>query len=464
MRVLFTTTPGRGHFHPMVPLAKALQAGGHDVLWAAHENVCSRLAAEGFAARAAGLDEGATSHAFAQRYPEIESLPPAERPNFMFPRIFGRARSGPMLADLMPIAREWQPSLLVCDQAELAGPIVAAALGVPNLTHSFGSLLPVIRLERAAEDMAPLWEERGLDPRPHAGTYEHLYLDIYPSSLHAADQGHLPDVQPVRPVAFATGGDGKAPEWLDADSEDPLVYVTFGTVFNTNLTPLTIAVEAARELQVRVVVTVGPGRDVEALGPQPGNVHVAAYIPQTQVLPRCAAVISHAGSGTFLSGLGYGLPQVLLPQAADQFLNAAAGEQSGAALAIGPQDLDVERVREAAARALAEPSFAEAAGRRGDRRNARSRRGRAGHRATVRLGPRGRRLGHRLGPGCGFAAPAERGEARLQPEGRLLEDRIAQRRDRDGERHAHERRYDCRAVAHLARCPMQPLDEGWCRR
>ena len=365
MRVLFTTTPGRGHYHPLVPLARVFLARGHEVLWAAHEKVCSRLQAEGFDARPAGLDEGATSQAFAQRYPEFDALPPAERPDFMFPRIFGRSRSGPMLEALMPIARDWQPSLLVCDQAELAGPLAAAALGVPNVTHSFGSLLPAIRLERAAEDMAPLWEEHGLEPRPYAGTYDHLYLDIYPASLRAAADDHLPDVQPVRPVAFATGGGDPAPAWLEAKSSDPLVYVTFGTVFNTNHALIGSVVEALRELPVRVLVTVGPDQDVDQLGPQPANVHVATYIPQTQVLPRCAAVVSHAGSGTFLAALGHGLPQVLLPQAADQFLNAAAGARCGAAIAVTPEECDVETVREAAKRVLDEPSLGEAAGRLG---------------------------------------------------------------------------------------------------
>jgi UDP:flavonoid glycosyltransferase YjiC (YdhE family) len=361
MRVLFTTTPGRGHFHPMVPLARALQGRGHEVAWAAHEDVCRRLRAEGFDVFPAGVDEGVTSKDFAKRFPEFLELAPADRPDFMFPRIFGPDRAGPMLDDLLPVATRWKPSVLIADQAELAAPIAAAALGVPNLTHSFGSLLPSHRLESAGEALAPLWRAHGLEPRPYAGTYEHLYLDIYPGSLSAGGAKHLPEVQPIRPVAFATAGDDPAPDWLEDDADEPLVYVTFGTVFNTDVRPIATTVEGLRELPVRVVVTVGPGRDVDALGPQPDNVRVATYIPQTQLLDRCALVVSHAGSGTFLAALTHALPQVLLPQAADQFLNAAAGVRSGAALAIESQALHAAGVRDAAMRALGEPSFAEAA-------------------------------------------------------------------------------------------------------
>ena len=79
------------------------------------------------------------------------------------------------------------------------------------------------------------------------------------------------------------------------------------------------------------------------------------------MLPHCAAVVSHAGSGTFLAAITRGLPQVLIPQGADQFLNAAAGEASGACIVIEPGDATVERVRDAARRLLDDPAFRAAA-------------------------------------------------------------------------------------------------------
>ena len=106
-------------------------------------------------------------------------------------------------------------------------------------------------------------------------------------------------------------------------ARQPLVYVTFGTVFNRDLSLIATVVDGVRALPVDVVVTLGPGNDPAALGEQPPNVQVAEYIPQAELLPRCAAVVSHAGSGTFLAALAQGVPQLLLPQAADQFLNAS---------------------------------------------------------------------------------------------------------------------------------------------
>lgn len=363
MRVLFTTSPGRGHVHPMVPLAKAFVDQGHAVLWAAAGPVCARLEREGFRAVEAGLDEAASMAEFAQRFPEVRTLAPAERPDFMFPRLFGDVRAGPMLAGVLPVARDWRPSLVVSEAAELAGPIAAAATGVPGVTHAFGALLPAARVAAAATRVAPLWEAEGLAPRPFGGLYDHPYLDIYPRSLQAAETSHVPAMQPLRPVASAGPAGDDLPALVTGPSSAPLVYVTFGTVFNQDLGPLATVLQALSDLPIRVVATMGPQGQPERLGPQPAKVHLARYIPQTELLPRTTAVVSHAGSGTFLAALGHGLPQVCLPQAADQFLNAAACARSGAGLSLQPTEATVDAVRHSVQRILSDDRFRASAGR-----------------------------------------------------------------------------------------------------
>jgi UDP:flavonoid glycosyltransferase YjiC (YdhE family) len=360
VRVLFSATPGWGHIHPMVPLAHALLEGGDEVLWATATDAAGRVQDAGFRVKPAGMKER-DAFATVARDPAIMALPPEHRPQVMGPRMFAGTRAPGMLADLMPIAEGWDPELLVCDALELAGPIVAARLGVPNITHSFGPLLPPERLASMAEIIAPLWQSVGLEPRPYAGTYDHLYLDIYPPSLQSSEGSHIARSQLLQPVSFTTGKDEVLPEWVISDGA-PLVYVTFGTVF-TDAAPLAAIIAAVRELDVRVVATVGPHLDPESLGPQPANVHVARYIPQRQILPRCALVVSHAGSGTFLASVAAGVPQLCLPQGADQFLNAAACVRSGLGLSLAPDQATHEQVRSAACHLLAETDFATATAR-----------------------------------------------------------------------------------------------------
>ncbi len=360
MRVLFTSTSGWGHIHPMVPLARAFIDRGDDVLWATGDEVCGRLEQMGIATAAAGLDDGVAMSRFRERFPEVAGVPPTERSDFMFPRLFGAVRAEQMLADLLPVARSFSPGLLVCDAADFAGPIAAALVSAPNITSSFGSTLPAPRVTATGDVVAPLWAAHGLAARPFGGTYDHLYLDIYPPSLQSSDRSHIPSVQPLRPSDVVTGEDEPLPDWVADRSAAPLAYVTLGTVFSDDAV-LASVLDGLRDLSVRVVVTVGPRGEPDALGPQPDNVHVARYIPQTQLLGHCSLVVSHAGSGTFLAALAAELPQVCIPQAADQFFNAAACAKAGAGIALGPGAPSVYAVRDAVVALLDDTAYRDAA-------------------------------------------------------------------------------------------------------
>jgi len=360
MRVLFTSTSGWGHVHPMVPLAMAMADRGNEVLWAAAPSVCDRLERAGLRTRPCGLSGEVALREQQRVLATLQSLAPESRTDAMWPRVFAAVMAPAMIADVEPLVREWSPQLVISEQAEFAGHIAAALVGVPCVTHSFGSLTPARRVAAAADEVAHLWTQRGLEPRPYGASYDHLYIDIYPPSLRDPLPPYVGAVQRLRPGDFATDGDEDRPGWLGEASAAPLLYLTVGTLF-TGSAVLATVIQAVRDLPVRVVATVGPDGDPASLGPQPANVHVARYIPQARLLPHCSAVVSHAGSGTFLAAVGAAVPQLCLPQGADQFLNAAACERSGAGLAIRPERITGERVRNAVERLLSEPGFSDAA-------------------------------------------------------------------------------------------------------
>lgn len=357
-RVLFTAAPGIGHVHPMVPLALALVDRGHEVRWAVAPEACDRVRAAGFRAYPAGIDQGTRLAEFRRRYPNALSLPPLELPRVMFPAFFGEICPPPMLADLLPVMEEWAPDLLVHDAGELAAPIAAALAGVPHVTHGFGALLPEERVASGGAAVAGLWKAHGLEPRPYGGSYDHLYLDIYPPSMRLGPAPHVPRIQDLRPVPFdAVAGDVEPPPPA-SPSGRPLVYLTFGTVFNPSGPVFGAALAAIADLDVDVIVTVGPRADPAVLGPQPANVSVRRYVPQTTLLPECAAVVSHAGSGTVLACLGLGLPQVCVPQGADQYINAVQAAAVGAAVSLMPDEASPEAIAAAVDRVLHDPAIA----------------------------------------------------------------------------------------------------------
>lgn len=360
MRVLLTSPSGLGHIHPMVPLARALVARGHDVLWATPADGVGHVERTGIAAVATGPAGLPGPAEIRRQYPELSALPLIEMPDVMFGKIFGAVAAPEILSDLVPVALNWRPDLVVADAAEFAGHIVAAELGIPSVTKGFGALLPERRVRAAGEEVASLWRSRGLEPRPYGGSYDHLYLDIYPPDFETHAAAHVPHRQRLRPVADDGDADTSSALPLPAPMDAPLVYVTMGTVFNyPELFEVVLA--ALRELDVRVLVTVGPQGDPAMVGPQPAHVRVERYVPQNRVLPHCDAVVSHAGSGTVLATAAHGLPQLCLPQGADQFLNAAAVESAGSGISLMPGDANADDMRGAVARLLVEPSFRDAA-------------------------------------------------------------------------------------------------------
>lgn len=358
MRILFTCSPGLGHIHPMLPLASALAARGHEVRWAVPSEVQARVEVAGFRTFPAGIGVRLRHAELARRFPEILALPPAERPERMFAAMFGSIAAPPTLADLAPVMEKWPPALLVHDQAELAGPLAAARAGIPSVAHSFGGMLPEGRVAAAGDAVADLWRSAGLSPRPYAGCYDHLYLDIYPPSLRPGAATHIANIQSLRPVTVDERGATGVPR---RDPERPFVYLTFGTVFNDPGGAFRAAIDGVAAHDVELLVTVGPEGDPTALGLVPPNVRVERYVPQARVLPACAAVVSHAGSGTFLATLSLGIPQLCLPMAADQFINAAQGAASGAAITLLPDEVSAEAVGHALGRLLGEASFGAAA-------------------------------------------------------------------------------------------------------
>jgi UDP:flavonoid glycosyltransferase YjiC (YdhE family) len=356
MRTLFVSIGALGHVHPMVPLAIALLERGGLVRWATSADSSVRLGSVGIDAVPAGPAFDDIRAEYLVRYPEARSLAPADRPDHAFPRLFGEVAAELMLPEVLAAAREFEPDLVVHDQAAFAGSVAAAAVGVPNVTHAFGPLTPRHRVEGAAERLVPLWRGAGLEPRPFGGAYDHLYLDIYPASLGTTEMAHVPWRQPLRPVPFDQAADDDATVWPDDGDSRPLVYLTLGTVFRDD-DPLRRAATAIAALDVRLLVTVGPTGDPAALGALPSNVRVERYVPQTAVFRHCAAVVSHAGSGTFLAAVGRGIPQLCLPQAADQFLNAAACEAAGVGLTLRPADASATAIASCVRRLLEESRF-----------------------------------------------------------------------------------------------------------
>ena len=73
--------------------------------------------------------------------------------------------------------------------------------------------------------------------------------------------------------------------------------------------------------------------------PAASHVTVAAYLPLPQLLKTAALFIHHGGANTFSESLTLGVPQILIPLATDQPIQAELLRSSGAGIALYPDEV-----------------------------------------------------------------------------------------------------------------------------
>jgi UDP:flavonoid glycosyltransferase YjiC (YdhE family) len=360
MRILFTTSPALGHFHPLVPLARAAAPAGHTVAFACAPAFRDVVGAAGFECLPCGLDwlESEAEQAF----PPLRDLPPGDDANtYWVSEIFAGAAAEPMSSDLLALAPRWQPDLVVRDPLELGGCVAAELLGVPHATAGASVFASPRAWEAiAGPQLAALWHAHGLPGRPSAALYRYLDLAGVPPSLVAGDYV-APVTHFLRPEPFDGAGPGSLPEEVSTLTDRPIVYASLGTVFNRTPGILRLMVEALRDEPIWLVLATGPSYDARELGDLPASVYAAPYIPQTLLFPRCDLVISHGGLNTVVAALCHGLPLVVIPLGADQPANAQRASDLGAASVVAPNQRTAARLRAAVRAVLGNPAYREAA-------------------------------------------------------------------------------------------------------
>ncbi|NUU23336.1 MAG: glycosyltransferase, partial [Streptomycetaceae bacterium] len=313
MRILFSSLGLYGHTYPLLPLAIAARELGHDVDYFTGDAFADVLASHGIGHVVGGMaPREAFELAMAGAVPRTPLDVDAERVAYTFASVLPRS----FATGLAPVLADLKPDLVVHEFGNPGAGLAAKAAGVPALCHSYGRMWQEPEFaEPARRHLADLAAELGVEvPRTDAMVLGHPYLDICPPSVQnpafAASPAHR---IPLRPVAFAAPGE--LPPWV-LDHREPLVYLTLGTAFG-EAGVLRTAIDGVAALGARVLVAAGPKVEPGSLGELPDHVVVLPWVPQADLLPHADLVVHHGGAGTTLGTFGAGVPQLVLPQAAD---------------------------------------------------------------------------------------------------------------------------------------------------
>jgi UDP:flavonoid glycosyltransferase YjiC (YdhE family) len=350
MRILFTTIPLAGHFFPLVPLAWACRAAGHEVLVATSDNYVP-------AVLRAGLPAVPLGPAVAQSDlipPDGVGHSPRER-SMMHGSAFGRI-AGLNLPGADSLVESWQPAVVVAERAEYSGPVAAVSHELPFAMFHWG--IPALAgFQIAAQGvLAAALAGRGLSglPRPDA------VLNPWPPSLwHSHAAGH----QSVRHIPFA--GDTPIPGWAFQPRTKPRICLTLGTVLphiEGERLPRIAGrlLESLAQLNAELILAADDSV-VARWAPLPAAVRHAGRVPLAEAFRVCDGVIHHGGSGTTLTAFAAGIPQLVLPQFDDQIENAQAVADAGAGTYLTADALSLDEVIARASELIGSDSCAQGA-------------------------------------------------------------------------------------------------------
>ena len=125
----------------------------------------------------------------------------------------------------------------------------------------------------------------------------------------------------------------------------PIIYISLGTVIKGAVSFFQNCIEAFREEDVEVIISVGKKFNIEKLKDVPLNIHIYKSVPQLEVLNISDVFITHGGMNSISEALVYGVPMVVIPFVSDQPVNARCIEKLGAGKKLDYSSIDSSLLR-----------------------------------------------------------------------------------------------------------------------
>lgn len=286
----------------------------------------------------------ASAEAMGAVFGRIPQLTMRAADDLVIREVFGRLDAAAALPTVRKIVESWRPDVVVREPAELSSYVVAEQLGIPQVQVNIGLDRFLDKLSVLGEPLAELGSRNGV-----AGLVDLPRWTLAPPSFDLAASGASTAPERFRDRLAVGDAPRTLPEWWPG-CDDPIVYVTFGSVTaQLGFFPAFYARALATlaDTPVRVLLTLGEAGTPDALGPVPANAHVERWWPQVELMPHVSAVVGHGGFGTTLLALAAGVPQVVVPLfTSDQYDNAARVAAVHAGIALLDPDVDERRAGE----------------------------------------------------------------------------------------------------------------------
>ncbi len=278
------------------------------------------------------------------------------------------------IESIMEVLRQDKPDAVIVDAIAIAGRLAAAELKVPMVmlftsfasndkfslcrhwpvypdTHPARAKAKALAEELSAKYGCPAYDVYGI----FEGTGD-LNIVTQPANFHPAAATFDDSFVFAGPQIMKRTDSGS---WEAPAGDAPLMYTSLGTLFNAWPEFYHILYGVVKDMDVRVVSSVGSTLTKEELGEIPANVRTFSFLPQLEVLENADFFITHAGIGSVMEAAYYGVPMLAIPQMDEQAFTASVMVEAGLGVMIPKEELTPERLKEGLHELTSNPIYRE---------------------------------------------------------------------------------------------------------
>ncbi|CAN5662510.1 glycosyltransferase [soil metagenome] len=364
---LFLSLPMHGHVNPSLPLVQELVGRGHEVVYYSDDPFAAQVGQTGARYRPYGARCLSDLGGVAARLDEL-------------PWLLTRTAAS-ILATHLTAFREERPDYVITDSLAPWGQWAGEILRVPVVTSvstfafnrhvlsagvaqgvrpkSVRRLLVKFRsMSRAfllGRQLRRLYGARGPGLLGTVLGRSDLNIVYTSRSFQPCADSFDGRFHFAGPLGTARSESGSFP-W-DQVRHPTVVYVSLGTLFNTEAAFYRDCFEAFAGQACQVILSTGSEVSTSSLGDVPPNFIVQAHVPQLEILRRASAFVTHGGMNSVSESLYHGVPMVVIPHAGEQAIVGRRVEALGAGVYLEKEHASPERLREAVRAVTQDQSF-----------------------------------------------------------------------------------------------------------
>ena len=320
-KVVFFSIPAHGHTNPTIEVVRGLTSRGHEVWYYSFQEFREKI--EGAGANYISCDD------------YLPNLKPEDE------KKVGKDFSAmiEMIVDttvaldekVCKELKEINPDCIVSDSLCCWGKLFANKLGItyicstttfafnqytaPMMKQSFKEIMYMLLGMRKVNKKLELLRSHGYDVKNFVSIIQN---DNETNTIVYTSKEFQPMVDTFSDKYYFVG-----PSVADVMVEKERnarkkIYISLGTVNNKNINFYKNCIEAFKDNDIDVIMSVGNNTEISQLGNIPKNFKVENKFNQLEVLQEVNGFISHCGMNSVNESIYYGVPLILFPQQSEQ--------------------------------------------------------------------------------------------------------------------------------------------------